>query len=497
MKTRHFHSLLSLVTASLLLAACGSSDPGTAPATDTAEQNAPAAADTAVTETTVDPRYADAIGSHDFGGEDFHFLLCGDGDPYNWSEIDVLSEGETGETINDGIYARNLALEERLNIKITGLFDMNATTTLTKTVSAGDDAYDAAWLRLDAAGPAAQTGAVYDWHDVPQVDLTKAYWDQSIIRDLSIGGKVYYLTGDISTIDNQATWIMMFNKNMVNEYDMEDPYTLVRDGKWTLDKFSEMTKDIARDINGDGKYTIDDMYGLSTTIDTIYGLFYSTGLSFISKDSDDLPYFNLDMQKAQDVLERTAEIFNEGNRTLVASRITSQTSDVISGIRQAFFEDRALFYAEVMFHVANLRQMETDFGIIPQPKYDEAQKDYITFVNPAGSCLTVPITVGNVEQSGIVLEAMASESYRHLTPAYYNTALQQKYTRDDESAEMLDLLLQNRVYDLAMIYSWGNINANYRSLADKNDTDLSSLVAKREKQVVSGIEKFLAAFETE
>jgi hypothetical protein len=185
------------------------------------------------------------------------------------------------------------------------------------------------------------------------------------------------------------------------------------------------------------------MYGLSTTVDTIYGLFYSTGLSFISKDSDDLPYFNLDLTKAQSVLERTAAIFNEDNRALIASRITGQTSNVITGIREAFLEGRALFYAEVMFHVANLRQMETDFGIIPQPKYDEAQEDYITFVNPAGSCLTVPITVASVERSGIVLEAMASESYRYLTPAYYNTALQQKYTRDNESAEMLDLLLQN------------------------------------------------------
>ena len=141
-------------------------------------------------------------------------------------------------------------------------------------------------------------------------------------------------------------------------------------------------------------------------------------------------------------------------------------------------------------------QMETDFGILPLPKYDEAQEDYITFVNPAGSCLTVPITVASVERSGIVLEAMASESYRYLTPAYYNTALQQKYTRDNESAEMLDLLLQNRVYDLAMIYSWGNINAEYRSLADNNKTDLASVVAKREKQIDLGIEKFIAAFQS-
>ena len=495
MKRQTAAVLLSLLAASLL-AACGTADPADTPDTAPNTDSAVSSSETADTVTKVDPRYTDAIGSYDFGGEDFNFLLCGDGDPYNWSEIDVLSEGETGETINDGIYARNLALEERLNIRITGIFDMNAASVLNKTVSAGDDTYDAAWLMLSSAGPTAQTGSVFDWHDVPHIDLSKAYWDQSIIRDLSVGGKVYYLTGDISTIDNQATWIMMFNKSMVNDYDMEDPYTLVREGRWTIDKFSEMTRDIARDLNGDGIFDIHDMYGLSTTTDTIYGLFYSAGLSFISKDSDDLPYFNLDLTKAQSVLERTAAIFNEDNRALIASRITGQTSNVITGIREAFLEGRALFYAEVMFHVANLRQMETDFGIIPQPKYDEAQEDYITFVNPAGSCLTVPITVASVERSGIVLEAMASESYRYLTPAYYNTALQQKYTRDNESAEMLDLLLQNRVYDLAMIYSWGNINAEYRSLADNNKTDLASVVAKREKQIDKGIEKFLAAFES-
>jgi hypothetical protein len=139
--------------------------------------------------------------------------------------------------------------------------------------------------------------------------------------------------------------------------------------------------------------------------------------------------------------------------------------------------------------------METDFGIIPQPKYDEAQAEYITFVNPAGSGLTIPVTVGDIERCGVVLEAMASESYRHLTPAYYNTALQQKYTRDNESAEMLDLLLQNRVYDLAMIYRWGSINTAYRNLADKNQTDLSSMIAKYESKVLSGIDKFLSAFE--
>lgn len=484
-------SLLLLSTAAI--ASCGQSDEPTGKTETTATTDTAAVTET--TQENIDPAYQDNLGTYDYQGEDFHFLLYGDGDPYNWSEVDVLTDGENGETINDGIYARNLALEERLNIKVTGQFSLQANSLLTKAVQAGDTTYDAAFLRLSEAGVPTAAGALYDFNDVPHIDQKKAYWDQSIIRDLSIGGHVYMMTGDISTIDNQATWIMMFNKTMIAEHDMTSPYTLVQEGKWTIDVFSSMTKDISADLNGDGNYTMNDMYGLSTTMDTAYGLFYASGLTFISKDENDMPYYNLDMDKATNVLKLSGEIFNEGNRTLLSDRIKNEIDNVITGIRNAFVEDRALFYAEVMFHVANLRQMEADFGIIPQPKYDEAQEHYITFVNPAGSYLAVPAAVKDLDRTGVVLEAMASASYQYLTPAYYNTALQQKYARDNESSEMLDLLLQNRVYDLAMIYGWGNITQGYADLVQKNNSDLASMTAKREKQVVKAIDKFISNFE--
>lgn len=470
---------------------CGQTQSQTA--VDTGDATA-AESETNAAETTLsDPAYTDNVPDFDFGGADFRFLLFGDGDPYNWSEIDILSDGADGETINDGIYARNLALEERMNIHITGSYQ-NATTVLNKAVQAGDDAYDAAWLQLSQAGSTAQSGSVLDWLDMPYVDLSKAYWDASIIRDLSIGGHVYFMTGDISTIDNQATWIMMFNKSMIAENDLPSPYDLVNNGTWTIDRFSEMTKDVTADVDGDGAFTLADKYGIATTPDTAYGLFYSTGLSFISKDENDFPQYTLDIDKATDVLGKIGVILNEGNRTLLSEKIKGE-SNVFIALRDVFIEGRSLFYAEVMFHVAHLRQMETDFGIIPLPKYDEAQEHYITFVNPAGTCLAIPATDDNPEMTGAVLEAMAALSYQYLTPAYYNIALQQKIARDNESSEMLDLLLQNRVYDLAMMYGWGGINSGFVDLAKKNSTDLASLSAKKEKQIDQAIEKFINAFE--
>ena len=465
-----------------------------------AEAQAPASA-TLQTETaaeeaaqTEDPGFKDDLDSrYDLGGREFRFLTYGNGDPYAWSEIDVIVEGETGETINDGIFRRNLVLEDRLNIKIASTWTMNAAADIVKSVSAGDSAYDAVWMRISASGPSAQKGALLDWREIPNVDLSKKYWDSSMMRDLSIGNMVFFMTGDISTIDNQATWTGMFNKDMIKDYGLDSPYDLVYKGQWTVDRFSDMSKNVSRDLDGDGQFTPRDMYGLSTTFDTVYGLFYSCGLTFIGKTEDDLPFFALDLDRAQTVLEKTCEIFNRGSTTLCANRITGD-SDVISTIRNAFNENRALFYCEVMFHVANLRQMENDFGIIPMPKYDEAQSDYITFVNPAGSCLGVPITTPDTGETGLVLEAMASASKEFLTSAYYETALKGKYARDEESAEMLDILLNNRVYDLAMIYGWGGIQSDYNNLVQKDNTDLSSAAAKKTDKINSAIDKFIAEF---
>lgn len=441
---------------------------------------------------TEDLSCTDDLPEADFEGRAFRFLLYGDGVPRNWSVVDVIAEEIDGEVINDAIISRNRTLEERFNVTVEGTYSMNAASLISGSVRAGDDAFEAVWLQMSAAGTAAQEGLFYGYGNIPDIDLTKGYWDGSMIRDLSVGGEIYYLTGDISTIDNQATWMMMFNKNMVQSHNLESPYGMVDAGTWVIDRFSSMIRDITTDIDGNGLLDKYDRYGLSTTADTVYGLFYSCGERIASKDGDDLPVFALNQEKVSSILENTVAVVSEES-TLLSGRITG-SSDVIADIRSAFEEDRALFYAEVMFHVTMLRQMETDFGIIPLPKYDENQENYITFVNPAATLLSVPVTSADTAFAGTVLEGMASASCRILTPAYYEIALKGKYARDDESAAMLDLLLVNRAYDLGLIYAWGGFAASYNALAAAGDTSLSSLVAKSEKTIDKAIDQFITAF---
>ena len=478
-----------LLLAAMLLASCGQAGE----AETTAEA---AGVETAAVETepeTEDP-YRDTVEAEDFGGRTFHFLLYGTGAEISWSVFDVIAEEATGEGINDAIYNRNLTVNEKYNVEITGIMDASALNILSNAVKAGDSTFDAAFLDMYNSGSAAQSGILMDYGMLPDIDTARPYWDQRCISDLSIGEKVYFLTGDISTIDKKATWILMFNKSLIADFDLESPYDVVNEGRWTIDKFQEMSADVSSDLNGDGQWTKEDQYGLATTPDTVHGLFYSCGGTYIQKDGADLPIFDMDIELCTTILETSGLILANKENTLLTTNITG-SSDVIADIKNCFIEGRSLFYGEVMFHVSGLREMADDFGIIPMPKLNEAQEEYVTYTNPAGPMLVVPMTTADPVCTGKVLESLASESHYTLTPAYYDIALKGKYARDTDSAAMLDIIFANRVYDLTQAYGWGSMPTSFRDLAIKGSTDLASLVASRQSAFDAAIEKFVGAFE--
>lgn len=120
--------------------------------------------------------------------------------------------------------------------------------------NAGDSTYDAAMMRTAEVAKLASGGCLRDLNEMPHLDLTKDYWDQRANADLSIGGRMYYTTGDIGVVDNMCTHCMLFNKEMVRQYGFDDPYELVKDDKWTLETLGTMVRAVGEDANQDGVY---------------------------------------------------------------------------------------------------------------------------------------------------------------------------------------------------------------------------------------------------
>ena len=362
-----------------------------------------------------------------------------------------IAEEEIGEILNDSLYKRNAAVEERFNIKIKGVGLPWGETprAIEKSVQAGDDSYDLHALHsVEACATLLNKNLVYNWLDVPYVDLSKPWYNQSISELVEINGYLPYIVSDFNYGSYPFTYAMVFNKSYIQKYGIESPYDLVRSGDWTLDKFAEMIKMFSEDVNGDGEFDVNDSYGYVTDF-WLYNAnyIYSTGNLCVQKTPDNKLELTLYNEKVISLIEKLYDMIHVGNNTF--------QYDIYSPCTLPIDQNRSFIQSLWLYDLPEMRGMNVDFGIIPCPKYDKAQEKYLTSVDARGGVLALPINASDIERSGIIVEALSAESRRYVVPAYYDISLTMKDARDEESKDMLDILFDGRVYDIGYIYDSG------------------------------------------
>ncbi len=455
MKLRNLTAaLLAILTLSQI--SCGSSDSTDA---DTTAQNPDI---TAVPTETEDP-LPDNLPEKDYGGATFVILSRDDVD----HKLEAFAEAENGEPVNDAVFQRNRAVSERFNIKFDFVWATEAdeytlTDKVEEAVTAGSEDYHIAIPQTTYGGFCAPDGYFYNWHDVPYINLSQPWWNADSAERLTIDGKLHLLIGDYLTTQLDYTWGMIFNKQMVSDYDLESPYELVRSGKWTLDTFCEYIKGVSGDIDGDGKMTEADRWGFVTHSDSAIGTWtYAMDLSVAEYDETGYPIITINNDKTIDVVERLYTLIYESDTTLYNHWGVFEQDPKITTL---FEQGNALIAAAKFNSITKLRNMDADFGIIPYPKYDEAQEKYYTQVDLHAGVLAIPSNVTDPERTGIIMEALCAESHKNVVPAFYDLTLKTKGARDDESADMLDLILDGRYTTLVSAYEgwegvqWFTIN---------------------------------------
>ena len=434
--------------------------------------------------------------SADFGGDDITFLHW-----YNpaWTETvrqsrDIYAEGITGEAINDAVYNRNVKIEDAYKVKIALQLEQSTdiASMVGQQVTAGDSTYDVVYQILSAAPALIQKSYFHNLFNVPNIDLEKPWWDQNSISSLSTMGILPLVSTSINVNDKAATAALAFNKTIASNNQLEDLYTLVREGKWTYDKLTEMAEATYNDSNGDGTMTPDDVYGFLGGRDVIDSLYHGSGSQFITKNENDEFVFTFGTERDVDVISKGIDIVN--SVWYFNHHAWKDQSDIL--YRQIFETGHGLFFWMRLDDVTNMRAGDADFGIIPIPKYEEAQDKYYSLVSQhTTGLMSIPITCAGDELSmvGMVLEALAAESHYTLIPEYIETSLKTKNSRDAESADMLDIILGNRVFDPMNVYSFANFGDAIMDAADANNKDMASLIKSKEKLVNKSIEKVLKA----
>ena len=227
MKTKRIISLLLLASLLTSASACGSEAPEKDNGTDTTAE-----------ETTEKPEYE--FPELNCGGDEFTIFNTG----WVWRMYTLIDvETQTGDSLDDAVYERNRKVEELFNVKLDvreAAIDDFAGLVRT-SVMAGDQSYDAAYIKGDHLNGIITDGCVLDLTDVDGLNLDKPWWDQNVRNSCKLGkdGVLYFAASDLSLTAFDLTWCLMFNETKLEELNLDKPYDLVRSGKWTLDKFHE------------------------------------------------------------------------------------------------------------------------------------------------------------------------------------------------------------------------------------------------------------------
>lgn len=431
----------------------------------------------------------DELPKLDFGGEEVTVLSCNvysiEGDIHRKPDFTV--EELSSNAVNDSLYNRERYVEDRLNVEINNvqMVDSEVNDEIRKLATSGDDVYDAYLSMVCAMSPYVFQDYFIDLYELDYLDFDKPWWSSKFNSEAEIFDSLYLTTGSLSLTTMRYSYAVYYNKAIVEKYENQVPelanlYSLVDDGKWTIDKLAELSENIYEDINGNSKRDLEDLYGFACAEYLQLDSFWSSfDINILDKTNDGWFEFNVNTDKLYTALEKFENLLHNTKGSI--------TSDVQNDDGRRFnFDDVDTFFNDgtVLFHVDGLnraefdgmRNMQDEYGVLPFPKYDEAQKEYYTFAYDWYTVFGIPVTNENPEIVAATLEAMASYAYRDTVPTYLNTVLKGQYMSDADSRRMIDIIVDGFMVDAGWIYSdlVCGYPGSFRGLLHDGDTNYAS-----------------------
>lgn len=407
---------------------------------------------------------------------------------------EVMVDDMNGSMVNDAIYTRNEKVQKMLgvefeSVKITGTDNYAVSNELRNAAKNGETYFDIAANSTYSTIMYTGENILLDLTDCEYIDLDAVYWSQGFNESASIGDSQYLATGAVALSLFRYMFVTFYNKESLNAAQYENLYEVVDNGRWTLDYLIKLSNDLYVDSDGVAGVTEGDTFGfLASTVLYVDPYWSSCDIKIIGKDSDNLLVYDLDTERLSNVVDKLITLCHRSNAWLDNSSGDDGKQNALGNIfssGQAAVTTMRLCSVETEQFVT----MQDEYGVIPVPKYDDAQAKYYTYLHDQFTSYGITSVHANdkekVQMLGAVLEAMAVESYKTVVPAYYDTALKGRYLEDSDSWRMLDMIYENVKIDPGVLYtkSLDSIHQAPRDMIKNGINTVSSVYATKAKAI--------------
>ena len=408
----------------------------------------------------------------------------------------IMTTEATGDIIMDAAYDRNRLVEEKLEIEIEHIEIVAASyyANLKTNIMAGDSTYDLAAAFLRPLATLAVEPLFLDISYLPYLNLVQPWYSQANDAMKILGRQTLFFS-DYTCITLSCTYGMFYNYDLADKYGVTGVQETAMSGGWTIDKLLTSIKGVTTDVNGDGVLDENDQFGIGFYGDLTYAandigttMQYGMGQFTTKLDSEGLPVLDL-------LTERSVTIVEKLNQLVWGGECFAKFKDNVENV-MLFAQNQIMFFVCIIMHAPNyMRDMTDDYKVLPLPKFDENQKEYYTTISQSSSFLYgFPITVKDPEFSSVIFDALSYEGYNNVIPAFFEVSMKVKYSRDELSSQMFDLLRNSTYIDFGLVFDGGvGMSTLMSLLISKKSTDLASEYAKIEAKILKQYESIIEA----
>lgn len=487
--------VLTLVAA---LASCANDSDGNDNGTTTPSPDSQTPTDTAPdsgnigSDTTTGANEADDLGDVRFEGSTYDILSR------ELTAYEVESSDISGDLVGDAVHGRNVALEERFGIKINvvkkpGNWDNrdDFMSTVTNSIMAGTHDYDLVMTHSAYIVNLALKGSGYDLYELDGIDFSKKWWCQKYVDNAAVFDRAYTAMGDIGYTLYEYMECVFFNKKLAEDAGLPELYPMVKSGEWTYDRFKEYTMLVGEDLDGNGTRDSLDRYGLGINNHACRMAVTFWDAKLTVPGADGRQVINLPNEKYLAIYDELYSLVYDNPENVF---FTHEGAKIET---QMFMNDQLLFFVEKLGNAVTMKDMTSEYGIVPFPKYNLEQETYISSARDALSAIMVMSDITEPTMVGKVTEAMCMLGYREITPVYYETALKLKYLNDPDAMEMLDLIRDTMTFDFAATYTnaLGLIFSTVGDNIKNNNPNITSNVKVNAKVWQKALDQLYASFE--